>query len=54
MDEPPPAKNFKGPKVIPAKNKTPAPIQITAEQLLREAKERQLEYVAPVSFIDIT
>lgn len=47
MDEPPPAKNFKGPKVIPAKNKTPAPIQITAEQLLREAKERQLEYVAP-------
>jgi len=39
----------RGPKVIPAKNKTPAPIQITAEQLLREAKERQLEYVAPVS-----
>lgn len=36
-------------KVIPVKNKTPAPIQITAEQLLREAKERQLEYVAPVS-----
>jgi crooked neck len=35
-------------KVIPVKNKTPAPIQITAEQLLREAKERQLEYVAPV------
>ncbi len=48
MDEPP-AKGFRGPKVIPAKNKTPAPIQITAEQLLREAKERQLEYVAPVS-----
>lgn len=40
----------RGAKVIPAKNKTPAPIQITAEQLLREAKERQLEYVAPVSF----
>lgn len=39
----------KGQKSIPAKNKTPAPIQITAEQLLREAKERQLEYVAPVS-----
>lgn len=36
-------------KAIPAKNKTPAPVQITAEQLLREAKERQLEYVAPVS-----
>lgn len=40
---------IKVPKVIPVKNKTPAPIQITAEQLLREAKERQLEYVAPVS-----
>ena len=39
----------KGPKIVPAKNKTPAPIQITAEQLLREAKERQLEYVPPVS-----
>lgn len=36
-------------KAIPAKNKMPAPVQITAEQLLREAKERQLEYVAPVS-----
>jgi crooked neck len=36
-----------GGKVIAAKNKTPAPIQITAEQLLREAKERQLEYVPP-------
>jgi hypothetical protein len=35
-------------KFIPVKNKTPAAIQITAEQLLREAKERQLEYVAPV------
>ena len=41
--------NNRGPKIIPAKNKTPASIQITAEQLLREAKERQLEYVAPVS-----
>ena len=40
----------RGPKSIPAKNKTPAPVQITAEQLLREAKERQLEYVAPVIF----
>ncbi|CAG2175851.1 unnamed protein product [Oppiella nova] len=29
------------------KNKTPAEIQITAEQLLREAKERDLEIVAP-------
>lgn len=32
------------------KNKAPAPVQITAEQLLREAKERQLEIVPPVSF----
>lgn len=40
--------NRSGGKSIPAKNKTPAPVQITAEQLLREAKERQLEYVAPV------
>ena len=38
-------------KAIPAKNKTPAPVQITAEQLLREAKERQLEYVPPVNFL---
>ena len=43
----------KAPKIVPAKNKTPAPIQITAEQLLREAKERQLEYVAPVSTIHL-
>ena len=32
------------------KNKTPAEIQITAEQLLREAKERDLESVPPVSY----
>jgi len=30
------------------KNKMPAPVQITAEQLLREAKERELELVQPV------
>ena len=41
----------KGPKPIQAKNKAPAPIQISAEQLLREAKERQLEYVAPVCIL---
>ncbi|VDP34910.1 unnamed protein product [Soboliphyme baturini] len=29
------------------KNKAPAPIQITAEQLLREAKERDLEILPP-------
>jgi hypothetical protein len=33
------------PKVAKVKNKAPAPLQITAEQLLREAKERQLEIV---------
>ena len=49
MDGRPPPR---GPKPIQAKNKTPAPIQITAEQLLREAKERQLEYVAPVSLLN--
>jgi len=33
------------------KNKAPAEIQITAEQLLREAKERDLEIVPPVSIL---
>ena len=31
----------------------PAPVQITAEQLLREAKERELELVLPVSKIKL-
>lgn len=35
------------PKMAKVKNKAPAPVQITAEQLLREAKERQLEIVPP-------
>ncbi|EDO45828.1 predicted protein [Nematostella vectensis] len=35
------------PKVAKVKNKAPAPVQITAEQLLREAKERQLELSLP-------
>ena len=35
----------KVPKVAKVKNKSPAELQITAEQLLREAKERQLEIV---------
>lgn len=35
------------PKVAKVKNKMPAPVQITAEQLLREAKERELELVPP-------
>lgn len=29
------------------KNKAPAEVQITAEQLLREAKERELELLPP-------
>ena len=33
------------PKMAKVKNKAPAQLQITAEQLLREAKERQLEIV---------
>lgn len=37
----------KMPKVAKVKNKAPAEVQITAEQLLREAKERDLEIVAP-------
>lgn len=41
------------PSAIQAKNRAPAPIQITAEQLLREAKERGLEDVQkqPKQFI---
>ncbi|TNM94444.1 hypothetical protein fugu_017203 [Takifugu bimaculatus] len=35
------------PKVAKVKNKAPAEIQITAEQLLREAKERELELLPP-------
>lgn len=35
------------PKVAKVKNKAPAEIQITAEQLLREAKERDLEITPP-------
>ncbi|VDK28216.1 unnamed protein product [Gongylonema pulchrum] len=34
-------------KAARVKNKAPADLQITAEQLLREAKERDLEIVAP-------
>lgn len=35
------------PRAAKVKNKAPVPVQITAEQLLREAKERQLELVPP-------
>lgn len=34
--------------LLQVKNKAPAEIQITAEQLLREAKERDLEILPPV------
>jgi len=37
----------KMPKVAKVKDKSPAELQITAEQLLREAKERELEIVPP-------
>lgn len=38
----PPPKNLKGmPRPTRVKNKSPAPIQITAEQIVREAMERQ-------------
>lgn len=33
------------PRVVKVKDKSPAELQITAEQLLREAKERELEIV---------
>lgn len=32
---------------VQVKNKAPAELQITAEQLLREAKERELELLPP-------
>jgi len=47
MDTEVPEKKKRVPKVAKVKNKAPAPVQITAEQLLREAKERQLEFVPP-------
>ncbi len=47
--EPPPAKRAKGgvPKVAKVKNKMPAEVQITAEQLLQEAAATKVERVAP-------
>lgn len=35
------------PFLYQVKNKAPAEVQITAEQLLREAKERELELLPP-------
>lgn len=36
-------------KAAKVRNKAPASVQITAEQLIREAKERDLEVQAPVN-----
>jgi len=41
------SRSGKVPKQAKVKNKGPAELQITAEQLLREAKERELEIVPP-------
>ena len=40
------SRSGKVPKQAKVKNKAPADLQITAEQLLREAKERELEIVS--------
>ena len=45
--EPPPAKKARVPKVAKVKNKMPAEVQITAEQLLQEANATKIEKVAP-------
>ena len=41
------SRSGKVPKQAKVKNKAAADLQITAEQLLREAKERELEIVPP-------
>ena len=45
--EPPPSKKARVPKVAKVKNKMPAEVQITAEQLLQEANATKIEKVAP-------
>ena len=45
--EEPPAKRAKVPKVAKVKNKMPAEVQITAEQLLQEAAATKVEKVLP-------
>lgn len=45
--EPPPTKKPKVPKVAKVKNKMPAEVQITAEQLLQEAAAQKVERVPP-------
>ena len=47
MEGPPPAKKARVPKVAKVKNKMPAEVQITAEQLLHEASLTKVEKVAP-------
>ena len=42
------------PKVAQVKNKAPAKVQIIAEYLLREAKERELDLLAPPPHQKIT
>lgn len=55
MDESIPNKQIRLPKKAEkVKNKAPANLQITAEQLLREAKERELELAVPPPRIKIT
>ena len=44
--EPPPNKKARVPKVAKVKNKMPAEVQITAEQLLQEANSQKIERVA--------
>ena len=46
-DDGPPAKKVRVPKVAKVKNKMPAEVQITAEQLLHEASHQKIEKVAP-------
>lgn len=46
-DDEPPAKKVRVPKVAKVKNKMPAEVQITAEQLLHEASQQKIEKVAP-------
>ncbi|XP_061597644.1 crooked neck-like protein 1 [Cololabis saira] len=41
------------PEVAKVKNEAPAEVQITAEQLLREAKERELELLPPKQEITV-
>lgn len=55
MDEPVQNKQIRLPKKAEkVKNKAPANLQITAEQLLREAKERELELAVPPPRVKIT